>query len=114
MKLKYFVVEHIDYGHNGNGYPTAELDDHTFRRVQFSSKKEAKRYIKSFLAEDPAYVGMWLARISLHKIVETVKLKTFVSKGFPKGDAPFTFRPREAIIAEREEAEKLETPDDPD
>jgi hypothetical protein len=114
MKLKYYVVEYIDYLHNDKGLPTSELDDRTFRRRQFASKKEAKRFIKAFLAEDPEYTGMWLARISLHKITEKVKLKTFLSRGFPDGTASFSFRPREAIISEREEMDELENPEDLD
>ena len=95
MKIKYYVVEYIDYLKNDDGYPSSELDDRTFRRRQFSTKKDAKRFIKQFLAADADHVGMWLARISLHKIVEKMKLKTFNSERFVDGDLPFTLRPRE-------------------
>lgn len=95
MKLKYFVVEHIDYLSNGNGFPSAELDDRTFRRRQFKTKKEAKSYVKNFLMDDPGYVGMWLARISIHKITEKVAIKIFNPKGYKNGIEPFSFQVRE-------------------
>lgn len=93
MKLKYYVVEYIDYLANDRGFPSSEVDDRTFRRRRFDTKKQAKRFIKKFLNDDAAFKGMWLAKLTLHKVVEKVKVINFDSSGYKDGIAPHSFQP---------------------
>lgn len=95
MKLKYYIVEYVDYLPNDRGFPSTEMDDRTFRRRRFSSKKEAKQFIRQYLTQDPAYTGMWLAKINLHIVKEKIEVIAFNTLGYKNGTVPHAFSPRE-------------------
>lgn len=74
MKSRHYIVEHINYLGNDQGRPTRELDDTTFQRRTFQTEAEARRYIDDFIKEDPSFVAMWVAKITLVSVKETIEI----------------------------------------
>ena len=95
MKHKYYVVEYISYQAE-NGYPGLGTDERTQERIHFSTKKEAKQFIKRFMKDDPDYVRMWIASIKLHTVIEKIELVKFPSEWA-----------NDALISKKERAENV-------
>lgn len=79
MKLKHYIVS-IDIYSNQNGYPGLDIDPRSQERFHFSSKEEAKRFMKRYVKSDPEYVRMWVGRMALHTISEKIEMFHFPSE----------------------------------
>lgn len=74
MKTIHYAVEHICYQTRPDSYPSLDLDASTFERQCFLTREEAMKFIERFLADDPAFNELWVAKITLHILTDEIEM----------------------------------------